>query len=402
MKPIAVILAGGKGTRFAPFATNKTMWPLCGKVMLQHTIELVLSAGLDEIVVVCNQENEGFVKQYQTVSPNLQYRLQKEALGMDDALKLIADLISRRAIVVLNAVDYFEANLIKRIVEKANSNNYKMVVGGYKTNILAPAGYYKIEHDTVTGVVEKPSHDNKPSDVLRLVTDFYQDATEFIELFDQFENDTERDKRYEMAQDVLLRKYGAAIEYSSYWTKLKYPHFVLDVKDAIFSHSLSGYIHPTARISPHAIIEGVVSIDEGAQIEAGAIIKGPAYIGKRVIVGNNTLVRQSMIEEGATIGFGSEIARSYIGPDCQIHHSFVGDSVLEKAVNMSWGTVTANLRLDRKNVLCRLPDGTKVETSRQKLGAIIAKEAFLGVNASTMPGACITPNTRILPNQIVK
>lgn len=403
MKPIAVILAGGKSSRFAPFVTNKTMWPFCGKVTLQYTIEQVQSAGLDDIIVVANRDNENFLKQYQTVSPNLQYRLQDEALGMDDALQLVSDLISRRSVIVLNAIDFFETNLIKRMLDKIDTTSPKLLVCGLQTDTYtSTSGYYVMKDERVVGVIEKPTLAEKPSNVVRLVIDYYQDPSELIALFPNFENSEHKDARYELAQNELLKKYGAEIEYSSYWSKLKYPHSVLDVMDTLFAYNLDGFIHPTSRISPHAIVEGAVYVDEGARIEAGAVIKGPSYIGKRVIIGNNALIRQSMVEEGSTVGFGSEIARSYVGPDCQIHHSFVGDSILEKAVNMSWGTVTANLRLDRTDVKCKLPDGTRIDTGRQKLGAIIAKEAFLGVNASTMPGICLTAKAHVLPGTIVK
>ena len=78
----------------------------------------------------------------------------------------------------------------------------------------------------------------------------------------------------------------------------------------------------SANISQHALIEGNVYIDEDAHVDAYAVIKGPAYIGRGVRIGNHALVRQSCVEEGSVIGYGSEIARSYIGPNCMIHHNF--------------------------------------------------------------------------------
>lgn len=402
MKPTAVILAGGKGTRFRPFVTNKTLWPLMGKVTLQHTIEAVIEAGIVNIIVVGSQNNENFLMSYQNASINLVYRLQNDALGMDDALKSVSNLISRQPIIVLNAVDFFETNLIKRIVNKAETSNYRLIVSGFKSDTFMPVGYYKIQNDKVIEVIEKPSLDQKPSDIVRLVVDYIENPDELISLFDQFNNEESKDSRYEKALDLLLKKYSAGIEYSAYWSKLKYPHFVLDVADNLLSHRMQAYVHPSAHISAHAVIKGPVYIDSDARIDDFAVVVGPNYIGKRVLVGNHALIRHSMIEEGSVVGFGSEIARSYVGPDCQIHHSFVGDSILEKAVNMSWGTVTANLRFDKKNVRYKLPDGNIIESNRAKLGAMIAKEAFLGVNVSTMPGVCIKEGEQVPPSSIVK
>ena len=108
-----------------------------------------------------------------------------------------------------------------------------------------------------------------------------------------------------------------------------------------------------------------------------------------------------MIEADSTIGFGSEIARSYIGPRCMLHHNFIGDSVLESDVNPSWGTTTANLRLDKKEVRLKLPNGEYIETGKKKLGAVIAKGAFLGVNCSIMPGVAIEKDASVKPNTVI-
>ncbi len=402
MKPTAVLLAGGIGTRFTPFLTNKTMWPICGKTALQHNIELVQSAGIEKIVVVGNKQNEQYLHSYQTTSPNLVYRLQNDALGMADALKTVGDLISRDPILVLNSIDFFDTNLIKSMCDQVEKEHPKLLVGGMKTSRHLPLGYFAFEGERVSGVVEKPAPEAEPSDTVKLTLDYFEDPEEFIALFDRYTSAKDKDQQYELALDVLLKQYGADIVYSTYWSKLKYPFFVLDVMDTFLSHRIEKFVHHSAHISPHALIEGKVYIDENARIDAFAVVKGPAYIGKNVLIGNHALVRHSTIEEGAVVGFGTEVARSYVGPDCQLHHAFVGDSVLEKAVNMSWGTVTTNLRLDRKSVRCKLPDGTMIPTDKVKLGAMIAQGVFVGSNVCTMPGVCIGANANILPGSMVR
>lgn len=379
------------------------MWPICGKTALQHTLEMVHSAGLDRIVVVANKQNEKFLQTYQSTSPNLVYRLQDEALGMYDALNSIADLIGKSPILVLNSIDFIEINLIKKVVARIDKERPRLLVCGMKVKQYVPSlGYYELKNGKVVGVVEKPDEGRQPSDIIRLVFDYFEDPVEYIALFDKLKNPNDKDQKYELAQDILLKKYGADIEYSSYWSKLKFPFNVLDVMNTMFDHRIDSFVHPSAQVSPLAVVDGKVYIDEGARIEAYAVIKGPAYIGRNTLVGNHSLVRHSMIEEGTTVGFGTEVARSYVGPGCQLHHTFVGDSVLEKDVNMSWGTVTTNLRFDRKPVRCKLPNGSYVPTTKDKLGALIAQGSFVGSNASTMPGVCIPAQTNIHPGSVVK
>lgn len=403
MDTIAVILAGGKGTRFVPFTTNKTMWSIAGATMLEHTIRMVQAAGLSKIIVVANPHNESLLQTYQSTSPNLQYRLQKQALGMDDALISVADLISNKPILVLNAVDLIEINCIKRMVEHIHIHKPKLMVCGMRVPQYVPSmGYYVIRNNRVFGVMEKPAQGAEPSQIIRMVADYFETPQDLISLFSRFSDPQTSDMHYELAQDILLKAHGADIEFTSYWSKLKHPHYVLQVMHTYLHHRMEPFTHPSAHVAPTAIIEGAVHIDADAHIGAYAVVKGPSYIGRGSVIGDHSLVRHSMIEEKATVGFASEVARSYVGPRSNIHHGFVGDSVLEAAVNMSWGTVTTNLRLDRKNVRCRLPDKTYLDTGMQKLGAMIADSAFLGANVSTMPGTCIEAHSTIPPQSIVK
>lgn len=183
------------------------------------------------------------------------------------------------------------------------------------------------------------------------------------------------------------------IEYDDYYQSLKTIYNVLDMTELFLKHHIQKRTASSAQISAEAKIIGDVQIDENAKINAFAVVKGPAYIGRNVVIGEHTLVRSSIIEENSTVGFGSEIARSYVGPKCNIHHAYVGDSVLENNVEMAYGSCTANLRFDHQPVK---------PTRRSKLGAFLARGAFIGVNASLMPGVYIEQNTKIYPNSVVK
>ena len=165
-------------------------------------------------------------------------------------------------------------------------------------------------------------------------------------------------------------------------------------------NKLKRYIAKTAVVSNKVVIEGAVWIEEGVKIEDYAVIKGPSYIGKNSIIGNQTLVRQSMIEKDCIVGFGSEVVRSYIGPGCFLHHNFIGDSILEGDINPSWGTTFANLRLDKKPIQLKLASGV-IDSGRTKLGAIVGKGAFFGVNCALMPGVTIAAGAKIFPQSIV-
>ncbi|OGK35605.1 hypothetical protein A3A93_02260 [Candidatus Roizmanbacteria bacterium RIFCSPLOWO2_01_FULL_38_12] len=397
-RPLVVILAGGSGKLFSPFVINKTLVPFLGKPLLQHVIEAVEHSGFRDAIVVTNSENETWLSTYQPFNITIQTKIQDKPLGMADALMSIRQEINSRPILVMNAVDYIDPIFLKRIYQKTLSS--EAFVTGMKVHHHVPAGYFELQNGRPKAIVEKPEKGREPSEYINLVLHYFSDTTEIMSTIAS--TSSLNDDHYEKALSKYLQTHTMdLLIYSSYWQKLKYTFNVLDMMELFLKNRLKKHHATTARISPQAVIEGDVYIDEYAHIDAYAVIKGPCYIGKSVKIGNHSLVRQSMIESDSVVGFGSEVARSYVGPRCELHHNFIGDSVLESDVNPSWGTTTANLRLDKKEVRLKLLNGEIIDTGKKKLGAIIAKGAFLGINCLIMPGVTIGKNLNIKPGTTI-
>ncbi|MFA9288880.1 MAG: sugar phosphate nucleotidyltransferase [Weeksellaceae bacterium] len=396
-KPLVILLAGGVGKNFAPLIVNKTLVPFCGKPVLQHMIETIEQSGFHEVLIVTNHENEQWLESYQPFNITIETHIQDEPLGMADALLKIESKIKGRPILVMNAVDMINPTFFKQMYQ-LSLDVYSFVVAK-EIDSYFPGGYVKVEGNKAIGIVEKPEPGTEPSKLLNLVFHYYSDPTEFFPYLRAASS--LKDDHYEQALNRFMQeKEVRCLTYQDYWQKLKYAYHVLDVMDIFLQNRVKSHRATTAYVSPHAIIEGNVFIDEYAHIDAGAIIKGPAYIGKNVKVGNHSLVRQSMIEEGSVIGFGSEVARSYVGPRSMLHHNFLGDTIFESDINPSWGTTFANFRLDNKPVIFKRHD-TSLQTTRAKLGAVVANGVFFGVNCSVMPGIAIGARSKIFPQTTV-
>jgi NDP-sugar pyrophosphorylase family protein len=405
--PLFVILAGGEGKRFAPFITNKTIFPFCHKPLIQHQLEQLARVGVERVLVATGADNQALIAALHIPGLTIQTKQQATPRGMADALLQLAPIIGNQPIVVMNAVDLVADELYVQLLNKiAQQQPYGIITG-----MTAPAGfvggYLQLEtsaggQEVVRAIVEKPAAGAEPSDVVNLVYHYFSQPTEFFDRLAAGQNQSgEADDVYEQALSTLLTDHDfAALRYHDYWQKLKYPHYVLDVMQLFLEKRLTSYRAPSAQISPQAVIEGTVYIDEDVQIEAGAIIKGPVYLGPRTVVSNHCLVRQAMIEADVVTGFGSEIARSYVGPGCALHHNFIGDSVLEARINPSYGTVTTNFRLDKQTVTLKLPD-QNVPTTRTKLGALIAADVFCGVQTIFLPGVTVGAGAHIYPQTVV-
>jgi len=89
-------------------------------------------------------------------------------------------------------------------------------------------------------------------------------------------------------------------------------------------------------------------------------------------------------------------------PGCHIAHlTYVGDSVVGENCNLGAGTITANVRHDGGSV-SSMVKGKKVESGRQKLGAILADQVHTGIHTSLYPGAKIWPQMTTLPGEVVR
>jgi bifunctional UDP-N-acetylglucosamine pyrophosphorylase/glucosamine-1-phosphate N-acetyltransferase len=131
-------------------------------------------------------------------------------------------------------------------------------------------------------------------------------------------------------------------------------------------------------------LEGDIVIGNGCIIGPSAYLRGP------VVIGNNCKVK-----------FTAEIKNSLLLDETQVPHSaYIGDSILGKQVNVGWGSVTANLRHDRKNIQTLIKEQL-IDTGLSKFGAVIGDGVKLGVRTIIYPGRKIWPYQTTLPGQIV-
>ncbi|MDD5147405.1 MAG: sugar phosphate nucleotidyltransferase [Candidatus Daviesbacteria bacterium] len=389
-----VILAAGKGKRMWPVQIDKCLIPFLGKPLLYHNLKKIKENLDGEFVIIASP---GSRDEVESVAKNLRlsYKIaiQDKPAGMADALLSAKDKLDGE-ILVVNAEDILDQSVYQGVLRVSAD----VVVAGLQVDKYFPGGYLKVEGESVKGVVEKPEKDREPSDLVKLVVDYFKDGEKLISYLEKASS--EKDDQYEIALDQMIKD-GMDVRFSRYsgvWIPLKYPWHILDVM-AYFLAQVKQQISPTAKVSEKAIIEGNVMIEDGVKVFEGAVVKGPAYLGKNCIVGNHSMVRQSNLEEGCVTGFNSDITRSYVGANSWFHTNYVGDSCLEGDFGMGSGAVIANLRLDDRMIAA---GEDRLDTGRHKLGLIAGRGVRIGVNAATMPGVKVGANSLIGPGVILR
>lgn len=150
-------------------------------------------------------------------------------------------------------------------------------------------------------------------------------------------------------------------------------------------------------VSPDARIRGPVFIEKGARIFDFATIVGPAYIAAGALIGQYANVRGSYVGPGTNVGVRSEVVRSILGSSCELHNTYVGDSLLGNGVHVSGEAGTANFRTNQAEIFSRIGD-KRLNTGLIKLGAIIGDHTELATGVSSMPGVKVGSHAILGPN----
>lgn len=145
------------------------------------------------------------------------------------------------------------------------------------------------------------------------------------------------------------------------------------------------WIAKSATIAPTAYIKGPVIIGENAEIRHCAFIRGNAIIGNGAVVGNSTELKNVILFNKVQVP----------------HYNYVGDSILGYKSHMGAGSITSNVKSDKKLVIVKNGNKT-IETGLKKFGAMIGDNVEVGCGSVLNPGSVIGRNTNIYPLSSVR
>ncbi len=402
----AVLLAAGESSRFWPLneapsgkTRHKSTIKIAGKPIILWTILSLMKAGIKDFVVVQSPSGdvEKALESYD-VDATIDFVVQEKPAGMGDAVEKARELVDDYFL-VLNPNHADAHHFVKSMLDVWKRKKPDTVVVGRKTEAPWNYGVFVLGEDgKPVGLVEKPEKGKEPSNIR--IMGIYLLSSKF---FDYHKKVSKHHYSYEEALDAMLKKESAELMIMEReTTTLKFPWHVLDFARSVLDEWFrDGWISDDASISERAVIEGNVMVESGAKIMENAVIKGPAYIGRNAVVGTNALVRDyTVLEEDVVVGANAEVTRSAFLDGVHVHSGFFGDTVLAEEVKVGAGTIFANVRLDRKNIMAEVK-GKKIDTGRRKLGGIVGVNTKIGINCSIMPGKMVGSNVVVGPATLV-
>lgn len=146
-----------------------------------------------------------------------------------------------------------------------------------------------------------------------------------------------------------------------------------------------------------------VWIARSATVAPTAYVHGPAIIGKNAEVRHCAFIRgNAIVGEGAVVGNSTELKNVVLFNKVQVpHYNYVGDSILGYKAHMGAGSITSNVKSDKKLVVVK--DGReRIETGLKKFGAMLGDEVEVGCGSVLNPGTVVGRHSSIYPLSSVR
>ena len=146
-----------------------------------------------------------------------------------------------------------------------------------------------------------------------------------------------------------------------------------------------------------------VWVAKAAKVAPTAFITGPAIIGKDAEVRHCAFIRgNAIVGEGAVVGNSTELKNVILFNKVQVpHYNYVGDSVLGYKSHMGAGSITSNVKSDKKLVVVKAGE-EKIETGMKKFGAMLGDEVEVGCGSVLNPGTVVGNHSNIYPLSSVR
>ena len=145
------------------------------------------------------------------------------------------------------------------------------------------------------------------------------------------------------------------------------------------------WVHETAVVAPTAFLGAPCIIGPETEVRHCAFIRENALVGAGCVVGNSVELKNVILFDGVEVP----------------HFNYVGDSILGYKAHMGAGSITSNVKGDKKNVVVRMGEEA-VETGLWKLGAMLGDHAEIGCNAVLNPGTIVGRNAQVYPLSSVR
>ncbi len=145
------------------------------------------------------------------------------------------------------------------------------------------------------------------------------------------------------------------------------------------------WVHKTAKVFESAYLGAPCIIGPNTEVRHCAFIRGSALVGTDCVVGNSVELKNVILFDHVQTP----------------HYNYVGDSILGYYSHMGAGSITSNVKSDKKDIVVH--NGSEnIDTGIHKMGAMLGDHVEVGCNAVCNPGTVIGRNSDVYPRSCVR
>ena len=401
-----IILAAGEGKRMKS-KLPKPLHKVCGKPMIDHIVDALKNAGVNDSIVVVGHKAE-IVKAH--LGENIKSVYQEDQLGTGHAVMCCQEFLknkSGRVIVLAGDAPLITSETISRVFEHHIENGYSATV--LTADALDPTGLGRIIRNS-EGSIEKIVEHKDASEEERMIKEVnsanYCFNIEDLQYALKKIDNNNAQKEYYLTDTIeILKKSGKKVgayktdfvEFMAVNSRVQLQEASNAMRRRVLIKLMEDGVTIIDPASTYVDMDVVIGVD--TILYPGTIIEGNTIIGEECIIGPNSRIVKSIIGNGVEvqnsvvleskvndnskvgpfayirpdseigrnvkIGDFVEIKKSKIGDKTKVSHlTYIGDSEVGKGCNFGCGTVVVNY------------DGTN------KYKTKIGDNAFVGCNCN--------------------
>lgn len=319
----AVVLAAGTGRRLWPLTENrpKPMIPAVNRPILEHVLEALEAAGVDEVLLVVGANRQRVQSHFgngREWAFDVSYVVQERQLGTGHAL-LQAEAVIGESFLALNGDRIIDPELIERVRDRHRETNEPVVS---VTRVPEPSRYGVVDFDgtELRAIDEKPPPDRTTTEFINAgVYGFAPDV------FAAIRNTETRGERAltDTLSELLADRRLQAVTYRGTWLDVSEPWDLLDMNDSLIAAGDSGRagsatVDPTAAVAEATVVGDDVVIHPQAAVLRGVTLGDNVSVGPGAVVENAVLLSDVTLRAGAVVTDCIVGANTTVGPNTTV------------------------------------------------------------------------------------
>jgi len=401
----AVILAAGMGSRMRS-DVPKVLHRIASRTMLERIMSNLKRSGVEDILAVVGYKAERIENLFRE---QLRFVRQPELLGSGDALAHAVDFMNSRensVLVTCGDTPLISPATFRKIVKTHFRDNASCVL--LTARVDDPSSYGRILRDkngNIARIIEEKDLIGAEKKINEInVGTYCFHKSEIVKYIREIEMN-EKKKEFYLTDIVdILRKKGKKVISVSCGKKEEHIGVnsrkeLAEVNALVYREKAEELMSSGVTIvdPDTAYIDDSASIGRDTIIFPNTVIESGVRVGKGCRIGPFARLREgTVLRDNVEIGNFVEICRSEIGKSSRVkHHTYLGDAVVGKDVNVGAGTITANYDGKEKNRTI-IGDGVFLG-----VGSILIAPIKVGSGAVIGAGSVVTRNKNVGKGKVV-